>query len=457
MRTEYHVRIIHVPSVRLPASEWGGRRQGLAEYTRGSPEFVEALCFLRVGSVEILVEALIPLLGGMKPTTESQTAAPLHIHRGVPSTHNLFNFVPYDGKNLLQLTLDGKSPFGRVWDVRLLIQEIEENPNTTVTDIPFIDKGSNNYGFHLETSDKRDLVARLARGDVNMPDFDGFPIEVQAPEARFETVVYNLLQPEPLIRSSRLLYSRAPVQHLGPKLAIPQDLNGRRLFVFEKSEGVNNVWTDLSSGHKFLLLEQLASMRAALFRYNPPLSFAAEYLLERLFKFMPPSLAMPVAPTREFWMHVLVAKIEATIRGEGEMIGWEDDNETVGPVALAAKQSLLRAIPYLLPVDDSPEGSLYRLVIEHGDFGIHNTTISIQAGSGEPLVTSLFDWETACVGQTIIFRGFTTPGYKAAVQAGKDIRKLWFTLRDWRGGNSEEFFGALGAWAEKRTRELRDS
>jgi hypothetical protein len=149
--------------------------------------------------------------------------------------------------------------------------------------------------------------------------------------------------------------------------------------------------------YQFLLLEQLASMRAALFRYNPPYDFAAEYLLERLFKFMPPSLAMPIAPTREFWMHVLEAKIEATIRGEGEMIGWEYDNETVGPAALVAKQSLLRAIPCLLPVDDSPDGSLYRLVIEHGDFGIHNTTIAMQARSGEPLVTSLFDWETACV------------------------------------------------------------
>lgn len=83
-----------------------------------------------------------------------------------------------------------------------------------------------------------------------MPDFDGFPIEVQAPEVRFETAVYNLLQSEPLIRSSRLLYSRVPVQHPGPKLTIPQDLSGRRLFVFEKSEGVTNVWTDLSSGHK---------------------------------------------------------------------------------------------------------------------------------------------------------------------------------------------------------------
>ena len=53
------------------------------------------------------------------------------------------------------------------------------------------------------------------------------------------------------------------------------------------------------------------------------------------------------------------------------------------------------AIPYLLP-PDAPEASLYRLVLEHGDFGIYNTTITKQE-SGEPLLTSLFDWETACI------------------------------------------------------------
>lgn len=166
----------------------------------------------------------------------------------------------YDGMNLLQLTFDGNSPFSDVWDVRLPIREIEENLSTRVADIPFVDKGSNNYvrvlpdcappdthyisaeirvkGFHLQTSDKRDLIARLARGDVNMPGFNGFSIDVQAPEARFETAIYKLLQSEPLIRSSRLLYSRVPVQHPGPKLTIlPQDLSGRRLFVFEKSGG----------------------------------------------------------------------------------------------------------------------------------------------------------------------------------------------------------------------------
>lgn len=94
------------------------------------------------------------------------------------------------------------------------------------------------------------MVARLARGDVNMPDFDGFPIEKQAPEVQFEGAVYELLRSEPDIRASRLLYYRVPVQHPGPRLAIPRDLAGPRLLVFERAKRVNNVWTDLRAASK---------------------------------------------------------------------------------------------------------------------------------------------------------------------------------------------------------------
>lgn len=136
-------------------------------------------------------------------------------------------------------------------------------------------------------------------------------------------------------------------------------------------------------------------MRAALFRYDPRLDFAVKYLHDRIFNFKPESFAVPVAPTREFWIHVLESKIQATIRNEGDMIGWEDDEETVGPIALAAKQSLLRVIPHIMPLR-STDVSLYRFVLEHGDFGIHNTSITKDV-DGEPLVTSLYDWETACI------------------------------------------------------------
>ena len=93
-------------------------------------------------------------------------------------------------------------------------------------------------------------MARLCRGDVNMPDFDGCPIEKQGPEALFEAALYELLRPESNIKISHLLYYRAPVQHPSPRLAIPRDLAGRNLFVFEKTEGVNNVWNDLSANGK---------------------------------------------------------------------------------------------------------------------------------------------------------------------------------------------------------------
>jgi len=68
-------------------------------------------------------------------------------------------------------------------------------------------------GIYLKISDKYDLITRLARGDVNIPDFDSFQIKVLAPEARFEAAVYHLLQSKPYIRPSRLLYSRVLVQH----------------------------------------------------------------------------------------------------------------------------------------------------------------------------------------------------------------------------------------------------
>jgi hypothetical protein len=51
----------------------------------------------------------------------------------------------FDGKQLLTLVRSGNSPFHGVWDVNLLIREIEENLDTQVIDIPVFSKGSNNY------------------------------------------------------------------------------------------------------------------------------------------------------------------------------------------------------------------------------------------------------------------------------------------------------------------------
>ncbi|KAJ5273312.1 hypothetical protein N7478_008437 [Penicillium angulare] len=105
-------------------------------------------------------------------------------------------------------------------------------------------------GFHIRTLKGPDMVARLARSDVNMPDFDGFPIEEQIQEVNFEAAVYNLLRTEPDIHISRLFYQRVPVLHPGPTSSIPKDLAGRRLFLFEKAEDVGNVWDELNGANK---------------------------------------------------------------------------------------------------------------------------------------------------------------------------------------------------------------
>lgn len=147
------------------------------------------------------------------------------------------------------------------------------------------------------------------------------------------------------------------------------------------------------------LLTQAARIRAALFRFNLPLGFAVTWLRERLFEQRPTTLPIPVAPTRDFCVGLLTSKIEATIGNLGDMIGWEGDENTVGPIAAAAKQSLLSLIPYIIPADNS-QGSLYRLVLDHGDFGIHNMSITI--ADGHPVVTSVYDWETGCIVPAIL-------------------------------------------------------
>ena len=51
----------------------------------------------------------------------------------------------YDGEKLLQLVESGNSPFSKDWDVKLLIQEVEQYLNADVIDIPTVECGSNFY------------------------------------------------------------------------------------------------------------------------------------------------------------------------------------------------------------------------------------------------------------------------------------------------------------------------
>ncbi|KAF2770175.1 hypothetical protein EJ03DRAFT_326826 [Teratosphaeria nubilosa] len=71
-----------------------------------------------------------------------------------------------------------------------MVEQVEEHTSVGVVDVGLMVKGSNNYGMPLELSDGCFLLARLARGDVNMPNFDGALLESQV---RFDAATYTLL------------------------------------------------------------------------------------------------------------------------------------------------------------------------------------------------------------------------------------------------------------------------
>ena len=75
-----------------------------------------------------------------------------------------------------------------------------------------------------------------------MPDYDGFTIDQQVPEVKFEAAAYKLLRSMAAIRASRLLYYRVPVEYPPPHVEVPRDIAGRRLLVFERADGVTLDW-----------------------------------------------------------------------------------------------------------------------------------------------------------------------------------------------------------------------
>lgn len=106
----------------------------------------------------------------------------------------------------------------------------------------------------MELSNGRNILARIARDDVNAPDFDGWPMHKQISDVEFEAATYELMLNVPKVLASHLLHHRTPVQHEGPRRQPPLDILGRRLFLFEMAEGRNNVWRDLGAEDKVTFL-----------------------------------------------------------------------------------------------------------------------------------------------------------------------------------------------------------
>ncbi|KAJ6494847.1 hypothetical protein C8R47DRAFT_974143 [Mycena vitilis] len=390
-----------------------------------------------------------------------------------------------EGLKLLQLSAGQPRPF--VFELQDLSSEIKENMQAEVIDIQYVGAGANRFGLSFSLRDGRDVLVRISRFDINWTPLyaptrhdAASRFEETITDVEFEAAVYNLLRSESEIKISRLIFYRAPARVTNK---IPDHLAGRDLFVFQKAEGQNNAWPD-DEAKSLKVLTQCAHIRAALFLFKVPLDFVKLWLPRR-----PPNPKVDpiiIAPTRHFAAQFLTKKVEEVIKNEGDMIGWGSDHTVVGPIAARAKESLLRIIPLVLP-RDGDQNSLYRLVLDHDDFGLHNMSIADES------VTSVFDWDTAHIVPAILsdpqlvlwgeltvdedgapivtgevlrdeealfLQGYAkhyhqaTPNYIPAIKAGKDARHIWFALKFWRGADPENFFGDLGTWADRRWEEL---
>lgn len=115
-------------------------------------------------------------------------------------------------------------------------------------------------------------------------------------------------------------------------------------------------------------------------------------------------------------------KVEGMIKDEGDVVGW-DENQRVGPRLLAAKASIIRLIPKILPEDVEPE--FYQLFLQHDDFGVHNMEILV--GTEDARITSLYDWETGCVVPGILIEiDFSAAGFDMGV---KENGEPWVNVR----------------------------
>lgn len=106
-------------------------------------------------------------------------------------------------------------------------------------------------------SDDRNLMARCANADVNMPQYDGFTIHWLHQQLELEAAIYALLEDERLIPTPKLLYHRHSQKAEVPSLEVPIDISGRRLMIFEMSRGTKIGWRGLSEDQKVLTVLSL--------------------------------------------------------------------------------------------------------------------------------------------------------------------------------------------------------
>ncbi|KAJ6446730.1 monooxygenase [Purpureocillium lavendulum] len=369
----------------------------------------------------------------------------------------------WDGKGLLELVRRDQSPFGSALSVPALIAEIERVLRSRVVDIPAVAFGAHNFGFHFILANRPNVIARVSRGDLRNPAYrESGTLETQLHHGLFELDVYRALKPLGSPFSGAPVYHRRAVDPAYLPGYPPSGICGRLLFVFEPAPGERYdyvAWRRLTREQKSQVLRDAAKVAARLFEFTPS----------------------PELPNTWMLRQACSPKARVIIRD------FSGDQTT-----------LPMLVPLLLPQLDSEqdEHTLYRPVLDHGDFGIHNMTISLD-DADKPLITSVFDWEEGVVVPALLseprmvvtvdlvlnaslepcirrwgdgdtpdkmaeYRTWSeeyygalfaeSPSYRRALEAGRDARRLWTWLRHIDKGECDtlEQIEQLAAWAEAK-------
>jgi hypothetical protein len=106
------------------------------------------------------------------------------------------------------------------------------------------------------------------------------------------------------------------------------------------------------------------------------------------------SSPLSVEPTREYCISLMTAKIDATVGQRAREIDPLAGYHLMTPSLEKVHKALVRLVPLILPRSTFwlKESRLYRFVLDHGDFGVHNMTVAMDDG-GQPKITSVYDWE----------------------------------------------------------------
>lgn len=141
------------------------------------------------------------------------------------------------------------------------------------------------------------------------------------------------------------------------------------------------------------MLVQSALVAATLFQYRLPAEYASTWLPVRISEHQQNYVVQrEVAPTRDFCRDLLHARIELALSRLALRL------PQLAPRAAILRQDLDWLVPRVLPHAGNglSETALYRFVLDHGDFGIHNMTIATDE-QGKPYITSVYDWEAATI------------------------------------------------------------